>query len=309
MIDFNEITQMNITNSWVTIGSFDGVHRGHKELISNLVLKAHQNRSPAVVVTFSPHPAVFFKRAPLNYSLTTNEERESLLREIGVDSVITLNFNLELANTSASEFIQRLEKDLQLKKLFVGYNFALGHGRTGDVSTLKQFGKTMGFDVEVFDPVKVDNEIISSSLIRSLLQEGQIQRANKMLGRAYSLEGPVIHGEHRGNKLGFATANLQLPPDRMLPAKGVYACRAFVEGKIFQAVTNIGIRPTFENPLQNPRVEPHILDLQEDLYGKTLKIELLDFLRAEQTFSSPGALIEQVNRDIQKTRELFANGE
>ena len=309
MTEFTDIKQLKLEHSWVTVGSFDGVHRGHQELIKNMTVQAHQNGRPAVVITFSPHPAVFFKRVPAGYSLTSPEEREALLKNIGVDHVVTLNFDTELANLTAQNFMQMLKDNLDLEKLFIGFDFALGRDRTGTMDVLQQFGKFMGYQVEVITPVRIEGRIISSSQIRQALREGKIKEANDMLGRPYSLEGPVIHGEHRGNKLGFATANISIPEDRLLPARGVYACRGMVDGKTYQAVTNIGIRPTFANPLEYPRVEPHLLDLNEDLYGKNLKIELLEYLRPEQTFANAADLIAQVNRDISKTKELFANGE
>ena len=163
--------------------------------------------------------------------------------------------------------------------------------------------------MDVIHPIKIDGEVVSSSQIRNLLQEGQLKRANNLLGRPYSLQGEVIPGEHRGNRLGFPTANLNLPPERLLPTRGVYASRGIVHGKEYMAVTNIGIRPTFANPLKVPRVEPHLLDLKEDLYGENLKIELIEYLRPEQIFPSPADLIAQVNRDIQETREILKDGE
>ena len=304
--DFN---QLKLDKSWITVGSFDGVHRGHQELIRHLVAEAHRDHSPAVVITFHPHPAIFFGRAVQAYTLTSPDEREALLKDLGVDYVITLQFDAELANLTALNFMWQLKDHFGITHLLIGFNFALGRDRKGDLDSLQQFGKFLNYEVEVVPPFKIDDEVVSSSQIRNLLQEGQLKQANTLLGRPYSLEGEVIHGEHRGNRLGFPTANLDLATDRLLPTRGVYACRGYVCGRSYLAVTNIGIRPTFENPLDSPRVEPHLLDLKEDLYGEHLKIELIEYLRPEQTFANPADLIAQVNRDIQETREILSDGE
>jgi riboflavin kinase/FMN adenylyltransferase len=305
MTDFIQLDRHDIKHAWVAVGTFDGVHRGHQTLIQQLVTQAHAEHSPAVVVTFHPHPAVYFGRASLGHNLTEPGEREALLKELGVDEVFTLPFDAQLANLTALNFMQMLKDQLDVSHLLIGFNFALGRDRAGDLDTLQQLGKIIGYEVEVIPPIKMGEATISSSQIRSLLQEGLIREANEMLGRPYFLSGKVIHGEHRGNQLGFPTANLDLPRERLLPARGVYACRAFVNGSAYVAVTNIGVRPTFENPLEYPRVEPHLLDLDRDLYGDFLKLDLLEYLRPEKAFASSADLIAQVNRDIEKTRELF----
>jgi riboflavin kinase/FMN adenylyltransferase len=298
----------HIDQSWITIGSFDGVHLGHQALIRELIAHAHQQSSQAVVVTFHPHPAVFFKRVPQAYCLTSPIERERLLKELGVDAVITLPFDQDFADLSPRDFVLDMKETLGLTHLMAGFNFALGKNRSGDVAALEKLGDELEFTVDVLPPLKISNEIISSSQIRKFLQDGELRQANHYLGRPYSLEGKVIHGEHRGHELGFPTANLEIDMDRLLPACGVYACTAKVDGKDHSAVTNVGVRPTFVNPLVHPRVEPHILDLQEDLYGKYLKLEFIEYLRPEQAFHTPQELIEQVNFDIKRTRELLGNG-
>jgi riboflavin kinase/FMN adenylyltransferase len=176
------------------------------------------------------------------------------------------------------------------------------------VDSLKSIGEKEGFQVEAVYPVTTTDGVISSSRIRELLQQAELSQANQFLGRPYALEGVVVPGEHRGHKLGFPTANIDIAPERLIPAKGVYASRAIVDGKRFTAVTNIGVRPTFENPLPASRVEPHILDLQEDLYGQYLKLELIEYLRPEKVFNSPEDLIAQVQKDIKKTREVISHG-
>lgn len=305
MKEIKAITASNIASSWVTVGSFDGVHLGHQALAKNLSQRAHAASQKAVVITFAPNPAVFFKRVPQAYNLSSVEQKDRLLKELGIDEVITVDFDQDVATLSAEEFMREVKDHLGITHLLVGVNFALGRGRSGDIPTLQALGEQLGFTLEIVDPIKVNGEIVSSRQIRGLLQGGDLKLANQLLGRAYSLEGNVVHGEHRGNQLGFPTANLDIQPDRLLPVNGVYACRALVDGTAHTAVTNIGVRPTFINPLSSPRVEPHLLDLNGDLYGKFMQLDLIDYLRPEKAFDSPEELIAQVNRDIQRTRELI----
>ena len=293
--------------SWITIGSFDGVHLGHQALIKNLVEEAHSNGSPAAVITFWPHPAIFFQRVPLAHSLTSPEERRDLILALGVDEVVTLPFNHELAELTAEQFMRSLKEELDLHTLVVGPNFMLGKGREGTVQKLSEISKEIDFSLEVVQPCSTQEGMISSSQIRADLQEYRLDGANQKLGRPYRLTGKVVHGEHRGTGLGVPTANLETLPERLIPANGVYATRALVNGKDFISVTNIGIRPTFENPLLNPRIEPHILDMQDQLYQQELTLEFFEFLRPEVKFANSQELVEQIQKDITRTRELFSS--
>jgi riboflavin kinase/FMN adenylyltransferase len=291
--------------AWVTIGSFDGVHLGHQSLIKQLVEQAHAVGELAVVVTFWPHPATFFQRAPLAYALTSPVERRDLLTSLGVDGVLTLTFDKALANLDAEAFLGELREQVDMTRLLVGPNFALGKGRGGDAKTLVEIGKNMGFNVTVVEPLVSGGEMVSSSLIRLDLSASKVRKATEKLGRPYSLSGKIVHGEHRGTRLGVPTANLELLPERLIPANGVYATRAWLDGKTYIAATNIGVRPTFENPLPAPRVEPHLLDIQEHLYGQDLKLEFIEFLRPEVKFESSDALVAQIQLDIARTRQVF----
>lgn len=303
----NQLSDYSFQHSWVTIGSFDGVHLGHQALIRKLVDEAHHANSPALVITFIPHPAVFFNRVPLAYSLTSPEERSILLESLGVDKVIQLEFNAALANLSAAQFMDLMKEHLGISHLLVGFNFALGKDRAGDVDTLKILGKQRGIEIEIIPPVTVSGEHISSSQIRALLQNHEIVEANRCLGRPYSLAGEVVHGEARGRRLGIPTANINVPGDRLIPGNGVYVTRARVNGDVYQSVTNIGIRPTFENPLPSPRIEPHLLDVKEDFYSQYMSLEFIEYLRPEMKFPDAQSLIQQINHDIQKAREILAH--
>lgn len=307
-MDFIEILyNQKIQRSWVAIGGFDGVHKGHQALFSRLTTGAKKAGCSSVAISFEPLPAVFFKRVNPGNSLTSSFERTDLLKQLGVDEVIVLPFNQDLANLDAASFMKVLKTTIGIERLLVGYNFSLGKNRTGTVQELRAIGQLVGYHIEVIDPIKVNSEIISSSTIRQLLSRSDVKTANDFLGRPYTLSGPVVHGENRGEKLGIPTANLAIPVERLLPANGVYACKAIVDGKTYQAVTNIGVRPTFEKQLTTPRVEPHLLDTDERFYGKTLTLEFYEFLRPEVKFSDGESLVAQIRRDIEKARGILKN--
>jgi riboflavin kinase / FMN adenylyltransferase len=294
-------------HSWITIGSFDGVHLGHQALISRLVTDAHKENHPAVVITFWPHPATFFHRAPQAYALTSPGERTRLIKHLGANEVLTLIFDQELSELNADEFMQKVKDLLDIQQLIVGPNFALGRNRTGTIDQLKRIGKELDFEVVEQKPLLSGEAIISSSQIRKELIACQVRTANQKLGRPFSLEGTVTHGEHRGTNLGIPTANLEISPERLLPGNGVYVTRAVVDGKTYSSVTNIGVNPTFETDLIAPRVEPHLLDMNEQIYGKTLKLEFIEYLRPEIKYETPQALVAQITKDIEKTREILKN--
>jgi riboflavin kinase / FMN adenylyltransferase len=294
---------VNLQHVWLTIGSFDGVHLGHQELIRELNKKAHEDGSLSVVLSFYPHPAVVLRGKKGPFYLTTPDERAILLDELGTDVVITHPFTSEIAQTSAHDFIEYLKSHLVFQQLWVGNDFALGHGREGNVDTLKLLGKEFGYLVQVIQPVVFDGQKVSSSQIRNLIFGGNIERANKLLGRAYRLSGVVVHGDGRGRLIGIPTANLEINDEKLIPGAGVYACKAEINGKQWQAAVNIGIRPTFDSPDQLSHVEAHLLDYSQDLYGQQIYIDFISRLRGEQRFPSVQALIDQVHSDIEQTRK------
>lgn len=307
-MDYIEVMKnASIESSWVTIGAFDGVHLGHQTLFNKLVDGARQDNSKAIAITFDPLPALFFERINIGQVLTTLTDRVSLIKSLGVDEVIVLKFDQALANVEALPFMEQVKRTLGLRRLLSGYNSRIGKDQAGSVSRLKEVGQQLGFSVEVVPPVRKGQEIISSSNIRKLIKAGDIYRANQFLGRPYAVTGEVVHGEHRGSKLGIPTANLSIPQEKLLPATGVYATKAHVGERTYLSVTNVGVRPTFENPLSAPRVEPHLLDTDETFYGLTIKLEFIEFLRPEVRFPDAKALIEQIQQDIRKTRELFTD--
>ncbi|NPA93159.1 MAG: bifunctional riboflavin kinase/FAD synthetase [Chloroflexi bacterium] len=306
MQHYTALAPLHLRDTWVTIGVFDGVHLGHQALLRDFVAEARQHNAQAVVVTFYPHPAEVLGGLKAPLYLTSPEEKADLIAALGVDVLITHPFDREIAQRSAEEFMADLHTHLGLRRLWVGYDFALGRNREGDIPTLRRLGERFRYTLHVVEAYRLDGEIVSSTRIRQALAEGDVTRAERFLGRRYAVRGKVVQGDGRGRSLGFPTANLDIWPKRMLPAAGVYACYAQVEGQTYPAVVNIGVRPTFEDAPVPPRVEAHLLDFSGDLYGKELVLEFVVRLRAERRFPSPQALVDQIRRDIAAARAHLA---
>lgn len=305
MTQSDPLQTLNSKQSVITIGSFDGVHLGHQHLLHLVVEHARKNGLQSVVVTFWPLPALFFKRVSPRYALTSPQERIELIKKTGVDRVITLDFNQDLTSLDARAFLQILKSHTGFSWIFTGPDFALGKDRLGDIAALKEIGLQMDFQLQVIAQQMEKNQVVSSSQIRQDLLAGRVRDANRKLGHHFMLPGKVVHGENRGSKLGFPTANLEIAPELLIPGNGVYVTRAWMTESDHQAVTNIGLRPTFENSLPVPRVEPHILDLDRDLYDSELTLEFIDFLRPEKKFANVNKLIAQIKKDIKKARKVF----
>jgi len=289
----------------LTIGSFDGVHRGHQALINALVQHAHQADRPAVVLSFFPHPSVFLRgRSPALY-INTPEEKAELLGELGVDYVITQEFDRSLAEIPAGIFLDRLKSRLGLESLWIGEDFALGYKREGNRQYIETAGLELGFSLHVVPPLVLDGEVVSSTRVRETLRSGAVARTEKYLGRSFVVPGTVVPGSGRGRALGIPTANLEIWQERAFPRSGVYACWAEFEGQRYKAVTNIGVRPTFEDAQDQVVVETHLLDFNADLYGKELHLVFVARLRDERRFSNSELLLARVARDIQRARTIL----
>jgi riboflavin kinase/FMN adenylyltransferase len=287
----------------LTIGVFDGVHLGHRHLISRLKELAGKQGYSSGVITFSQHPREVLSPKTRLPSLTSLEQRTALLQETDVDIVIPLPFTPQLANLSPQQFISLLQGYLKMKGLVVGPDFALGKGRKGDIDTLRRLGQEMDFSVTVVPPMKIDGEVVSSTAIREALAKGDIKRAQRLLGRPFRLQGRVVSGDKRGVKLGFPTANLEVAPGQALPAGGVYAGRAYIDGQSYSAMTNIGTRPTFGGGPQ--LIEVYLIDYNGDLYGQELAIDIIERLRDEKKFDTPEQLIEQIAEDVKQGKALL----
>ena len=288
----------------LTIGTFDGVHLGHQQLLHHLKGVAVRNGLLSVVLTFRNHPRLVLNPEVNLHYITALKERVVLLQGQGVDLVIAVDFTRELSLLKAQEFVALLSEHLKMKGLVVGPDFALGHSREGDIPALKRLGAKMGFWLEPVEQVLMGKSNIKSSVIRNFITEGDVETASRMLGRWYSLTGLVVEGDRRGRLLGFPTANLSLDSNLVIPADGIYATWAIVEGRRYQAATCIGVRPTFG--VNNRTVEAFILDFEGDIYGIPLTLEFARRLREERAFSSVEALIEQMKLDVEQTRDLLS---
>ncbi len=262
MQHYRSLEEVHLQNSWLTVGVFDGVHRGHQQIIKKLTTGAHTNETPAVVLTFDPHPASVLTGKELK-CLTLPDERASLLGTLEVDVVVTEHFTRELAAVSAQDFMARLTRQLGVKHLLIGYDFALGKGREGNAARLTEIGSELGYTVEVVPAVSDESGVISSTEIRKLIEVGNVSEARRLLGHPYSLHGPVIHGDGRGKTIQVPTANIAYSHEKMIPARGIYACWAYVGNEKYSAAINIGINPTFTPDKQTPNVEVHLLDFHQ----------------------------------------------
>ena len=295
--------------SVVTIGVFDGLHRGHQTLINRLVDAAHTSNRLAAVVTFFPHPDVVLRGIEGRYYLTTPEQRAVMMLEMGVDCVVTHPFDEEIRQMPAADFVKKLCQHLQMSALWVGEDFALGHQREGNVAFLTEQGHKNNFAVQALKPVEIDNQIINSTQIREMLFAGDVDIAAKWLGRNYSVQGEIVHGQQRGRTIGFPTANVAVPDEQLIPSNGVYCGWATIEGdsQPYMAVTNIGVRPTFDG--EGITVEAHLLDFNADIYGKEMTLTFEKRLRDEQKFNGLDALIAQLNQDVATGREYLKKSE
>jgi riboflavin kinase/FMN adenylyltransferase len=287
----------------LTIGVFDGVHLGHRHLIETVIQRAAERNLMSGVVTFNGHPKTVLSNGARLARLTTPAERTELLERIGVDLVVPLTFTEELAALTAREFVSLLVERLRMRGLVIGPGFALGRGREGKAATLRALGRELGFGVEEVGPLEVGGLVVSSTAIREALSRGDMGTASKMLGRHFSLSGPVVGGSERGRVLGFPTANLGVDPDQALPGDGVYATLGHVGGAVYKSVTNIGVRPTFGEGERS--VEAFLLDFEGDVYGQELTIELVGRIRGEAKFADAGELSTQISKDVEQAKTVL----
>ena len=285
-----------------TVGFFDGVHQGHQYLIGQLKEEAARMGLRTMVVTFERHPRQVVHGEWKAELLTPLHEKLKLLKATGIDTVVVLRFNKQMAAFSAFAFMSEvLSKALQVKLLLTGYDNRFGHDRSEGFEDYQRYGQTLGMDVLAGKPLTVNGQTVCSSLVRELLREGRVKEAGTLLGRPYSLQGTVVHGEQIGRHLGFPTANLQTDdPQQLLPANGVYAVKCWGQ---HPGMMNIGMRPTFDG--QQRTAEIHLFDFSDDIYGQPLTVDLIDRLRDEQHFENAEALKQQMHEDAIRTKEIL----
>jgi len=288
----------------VTIGAFDGIHRGHRIVLDSVRRAAAGRGRASVVVTFFPHPGVVLGRAEPFY-LTSTEEKIAVLEDAGIDLLVVMPFTLETARTRAADYVSMLVEHLRMREMHVGHDFALGYQREGTVDFLRREGPERGFDVVAIDALTNDGETISSTGIRQALRAGDVALAAQWLGRPFRLSGTVVEGDKRGRTIGVPTANLDVWKDHAVPARGVYACRAWVGDAKFGAAVNIGVRPTVADDSRST-VEAHLLDFDRDIYGVSVTLDFVARLRDERRFPSLDALVKQIETDVEQARVLLA---
>jgi riboflavin kinase/FMN adenylyltransferase len=284
-------------NTVLTIGTFDGIHEGHKVLFDKLKEYSLQNNLRNIVVTFEPHPRTVVSNYQIKL-LTTLEEKGKLLEQLGIENLLVINFSKEFSQQSADEFIANVIcGKIGVKHIIVGHDHKFGKDRNGNDLELIELGVENNFTVEKVEPVKYDDEIISSTKVRDALLNGDVKKANNFLGHNYCFHGTVVRGVSRGTILGFPTANIEVEDeDKLIPKNGVYIVKALVEEEIVYGVMNVGLRPTFADTL-SVVIEAHLFEFNKDVYGKLIKIELLKRIRDEQKFNNKEELIYQIGKD------------
>jgi riboflavin kinase/FMN adenylyltransferase len=304
MLHYRSLEEVTLPGSWLTVGVFDGVHRGHQQIIRKLAAGARENGLPAVVLTFDPHPAKVFGRGDIKL-LTLPGERARLLGEYGVDVVITQTFDRQLADTTAYDFMKRLKTQLGLAHLVLGYDSTLGKNREGNAARLTEIGSELEYVVETVSALGDESGVVSSTEIRKLVTVGKVDEAARLMGHPYSLQGLVTHGDQRGKTIGFPTANLDYAREKVIPAGGIYACWAYLGDERHKAAVNLGTNPTFTPDKRTLNVEAYLLDFEREIYGEMMRLEFVVRLRDELKYDSVEALIKQINVDVEQSREIL----
>ena len=299
--NFNE----RLPSPVLTLGNFDGVHLGHQAIFKKVIERAREINGTSIVFTFEPHPLKVLAPERSPRMLNTFHGKMKLLAAAGIEIVICANFTRTFAEQHPEDFARDvLFKQIGVREVYVGYDYAFGKGREGSIESLKGMGRTFGFEVGVVEAVQVNDIVVSSSAIRDLISSGSVEEAAGLLGRRYAIEGEVVHGSHRGQALGFPTANLKIV-NELIPSHGVYAVLAQIENQTFKGVASIGVRPTFD--AGSVSIEVYLFDFHKELYGKEMEVAFVKRLRGEEKFPSADALVQQIRKDVQDAQAVLQN--
>ncbi|MCA0448027.1 MAG: bifunctional riboflavin kinase/FAD synthetase [Bacteroidetes bacterium] len=294
-------------NSFVTIGAFDGLHFGHRQIIKKVIEEATFNNGKSVLITFNPHPQEVIQKGPAEFHLlTTLNEKLTILKQTGIDRILVLPFTRDFSELSAEQFIETiLIGKVGLKKIWLGYDHGFGKNRQGSADILRAYGEKFNFEVEQVPAQELNGIVASSTQIRKYILAGEIDKANELLSYKYSISGLVSRGERIGRRIGYPTANIFVEnPKKLIPATGVYLVKMIVRGKEYPGMCNIGFRPTFNG--SELKIEVHLFDFNEDIYGVSVCVLFVQKIRNEQKFSGPEALVQQLRLDEEKARSLFS---
>jgi len=286
-----------------TIGTFDGIHIGHQKILNSLVRFAEENGLKSVVITFDPHPRKIISKKKSIELINTIEEKKEKLKTLGVDYLIVQKFDQKFSETEANKFVEILKNNINIEKLIVGYDHRFGKNRNADINDLKKYGKELNFEIIEIDALEIEEVNISSTKIRLAIKDGNIRLANSYLGYNFSISGEVVKGHSRGKELGFPTANLKINEDKIIPKNGVYLVKSIIDNQDFYGMMNIGYNPTFNN--KSKKIETHFFNLNKNLYGKIIKIELLEYIREEKRFETIDELIQRLKLDREKCLKLI----
>ncbi|MFD3156569.1 bifunctional riboflavin kinase/FAD synthetase [Haloimpatiens sp. FM7330] len=303
MVIIEDNFKMNLSSdTYVSLGSFDGLHLGHMQLIKKAIQCSKDNNTKSMIHTFKNHPLSIINKELAPKLIMSNKTKVTLLNKMGIDMVNLVPFNKEYMSISPEKFIELLIKHYNAKGIIVGFNFRFGRKNSGDVELLKKLSKKLGFDLHIISPVKFEDEIVCSTRIRKLIKEGNVEKANSMLYQCFSLEGEVIKGKHFGRKMNFPTANIKINSDMIVPKNGVYYTVVKYDEKIFKGITNIGYSPTVDG--KNLTIETNILDFNKDIYGENIEVYFVKRMRNEVKFQSVQQLINQLSKD-----KMYANNQ
>lgn len=292
-----------IKESVVTIGNFDGLHRGHQVLIEKTTEYAKENNISSIVFTFKNHPVNYFKPNSVK-NIIANYEKIEILKSMKVDYIVNIPFDEYMTKISGQDFVKEILLDtLGAKKIIVGHDFTFARNKEGNTKLLKELSKIYGFELEIVNPIKLDNVRVSSTNIRNLISDGDVEKAYKYLGRYYKLCGEVIHARKIGRTIGFPTANISIDENMIVPKVGIYATKVYINGKTYYGATNIGYNPTVNGT--NLSIETNILEFDDDIYGKNITIEFLQRIRDEKKFNGIEELKNQLQKDTKYVYEKY----